>query len=67
MSGLYAIRRQLARDLQNPVCMRIAFNNMHKNWVSSAKAALINMGHEFWRTSGAICRITEGMDTGLFN
>ena len=52
---------------KNPVCMRIAFNNMHKSWVSSAKAALINMGHEFWRTSGAICRITEGMDTGLFN
>jgi hypothetical protein len=48
-------------------CMRIAFNNMNKRRVSSAKAALMNMGQEFWRTSRAICRITGGMDTGLLN
>jgi hypothetical protein len=47
--------------------MRIAFNNMNKSRISSANVVLMNMSQEFWRTLRAICRITGGIDTGLFN
>jgi hypothetical protein len=38
-------------------CLRIAFNNMNKNRVSSAKTAVMTVGQGFWRTSGALRRI----------
>jgi hypothetical protein len=47
--------------------MRIAFNNVNKRQVPSAKAATTNVAREFWRMLNAIRRITGGMDTGLFN
>ena len=47
------------------VYMRIAFKNMNKSPVLSARKALANVGQEFWRTSGAIRRITGRMDTGF--
>jgi len=45
------------------LCMRPADDNTNKSQVSSAKAVIANVGQEFWRTSGAIRRITGGMDT----
>lgn len=45
--------------------MRIAFNNMNKSRVPSARAVVTNAGQECWRTLGAVRRITGGMDTGF--
>jgi hypothetical protein len=40
-------------------CLRIAFNNMNKSRVSSAKAPHCESRQEYWRTGYAFRRITE--------